>query len=260
MMNEYLVMLCDYGLDDAVATCALLEKYRDFQKIDILAVGGNFPADVSLRNLHTLASIMPHDERLTLVDCTGVPQPSVSIPDIHGNDGMGDVFPQNCDATRTLLFEDWLKTYEGCNILLSLGPMTVTELILKKALPDRFIFMAGCVNAEPNYNGYEFNVGLNPAAFAECVKYPHKAVLLDTGCENLDISHLEIPLNTPYNILANACKMLSAKRGEKKCFIWDDIAVRYLFHPQSFTEKMQYDKNGNLINALTYIGDPITFG
>ena len=49
------------------------------------------------------------------------------------------------------------------------------------------------------------------------------------------------------------------KRGDKSCIIWDDIAVRYLFNPHLFVEKMRYDRHGNIINTLVYNGDKITF-
>lgn len=258
-MNDYLVMMCDYGLDDAVATCAVLDKYTDFRRIDIIAVAGNFSAEISMKNLHTLASMIQHDERVTLVNTVEIEQPYDHLPEIHGSDGMGDVFPANSDNTRTVCFREWLEEYHGCDVLLSLGPMTITRLILQKALPDRFIFMAGCITAKPNYNGYEFNEGVNPTAYAECVKYPHKAVLLDTACDNLDVLKSDIPHTGIYSILADACRNLAIKRGEKSCFIWDDIAIRYLFNPHLFTEKMRYDNHGNIINTLIYNGNKISF-
>ncbi len=254
-MKPYLVMMCDYGLDDACATAKILENAEKFSKIDILAVGGNFSPEISIRNLRTLLAVMPHDGRVTIVDTCDEKQNFEHIPHIHGGDGMGDVFEEAKDNTKEVKFAPWLESYAGCDILLSLGPMTLTEKILEKAKPGEFLFMAGNIAAEPNYNGYEFNEGLNPGSFSRCVLTPHRAVTLDTGIPAIDENRVNHDMNTVYGRLCERCCELSRGRGEENCYIWDDIAVRYLLNPEKFTHEIRTDKNGNKVDVLEYRGD-----
>ena len=52
-MNEKrsVAILCDYGVDDAIATLYLLENAKHFDKIDILAIGGNFPLEETFKKV-----------------------------------------------------------------------------------------------------------------------------------------------------------------------------------------------------------------
>ena len=254
-------MLCDYGLDDAIATCHVFENLKKFSRIDILAVGGNVPPAVSLRNARTLAARFDLGRKVTVVDTCGVKQNWEELYHIHGADGMGGVLaPADSAAVpadggvRCVKFRDWIRDYEGCDVLLSLGPMTVTRKVLKKALPGKFIFMGGSIAAETNYRGYEFNEGVDPKAFAACVKIPHKAVTLDTGSRGLDIDRDEITGTSLKDDLTGKYRELCRSRGEIPCYVWDDIAVRYMLRPADFDERICTDANGNVINRLIYKG------
>ena len=258
-MPQHLVILSDYGLDDAIAACHIFENLRKFSRIDILAIGGNFPPDVSLRNLRTLTARFDLGKKVTIVDTCAVKQNYEELYDIHGSDGMGGVLETDSlvparSSVPCVKFRDWIRDYDGCDVLLSLGPMTVTRKVLKKALPGKFIFMAGNISGEANYHGYEFNEGIDPAAFAACVRYPHKAVTLDTGAGGLDITHDVIAGDTIREKLTLRYRELAIERGEVPCYVWDDIAVRYLLRPSEFDERMFKDRNGNVVNRLIYKG------
>ena len=83
-MNK-LIIFADYGLDDAAATASILQRQERFDAIDIVAIGGNVPPEVSLRNCYTLISCFPEAlEKITVVDTTDMPQPSEYLAEIHG--------------------------------------------------------------------------------------------------------------------------------------------------------------------------------
>jgi inosine-uridine nucleoside N-ribohydrolase len=110
-MNRNLSVLCDYGLDDAVASIYILENADKFDKIDFLAVAGNFPLDISFRNLKRLLSNYPDlPENVRIVDTSSIIQNEENIPHIHGNDGMGDVLPLEYNYVGEVIkYDEWLN-------------------------------------------------------------------------------------------------------------------------------------------------------
>ncbi len=52
MIYKKIILICDYGLDDAIATSYILEHFRLFYKIDIIPVSGNMPLEISIKNLN----------------------------------------------------------------------------------------------------------------------------------------------------------------------------------------------------------------
>jgi len=258
MSNEgkHLVVLCDYGLDDAIATLHLFEEEARFSRIDILAIAGNFPADISLRNLCTLVA-MSHlpKNKVRIISTTTVAQPTENLTFVHGADGMGDIFSAAEDETEIIPFDNWIKETSACDILLSLGPLTVTEKILSKIQVGELVLMAGCIDGVPNYKGYEFNHGVNPEAFSAVVQYPHKAVTVDIACPALDISDATLEGDTARVRAMRRYRSLCAANGEVGCYVWDDIALSYLLSPEKFTTVEKTDKHGNRINCLVYTAD-----
>lgn len=254
-MNNYiadhLIVLCDYGLDDAIATLHLFENHEKFGKIDIIAIAGNLSAQVSLKNLRTLAALSHLPEgKLTIVETCSLEQPCENLTFVHGNDGMGDLISPLTDSTPVIPFEEYIESLESCDILLSLGPMTVTSLILDKIEPRRFIFMAGCVNGTPNYHGYEFNHGVNPDAFARCVKHRHEGILLDSIHPFFDLNGKEISPDSYGNRLSLRYRDFCNANGEQGSYVWDDIAVYYLLNSEKFYCRELTDKWGNKITCL----------
>ncbi|MBQ8605873.1 MAG: nucleoside hydrolase [Clostridia bacterium] len=252
-----LIIFADYGLDDAAATAHIFKNRERFESITIVPIGGNVPTDVSYRNCITLLNRLDAMD-VTVVDTRNILQPFENLTDIHGGDGMGDIFEavyNECGLNITE-FYDWEKTLCGDEVILSLGPMTLVKPILEKHKNPELIIMGGCIDEKPNYKGYEFNHGLDPESFAFCVKYPHVAATLDTcSVKALNMHSYEITGDDVYSKTLNASKRLSAKRQEKGCYVYDDIAACYLFHPERFKTEKRTDPFGNQVTNGIYVSD-----
>ncbi len=250
-----IALLCDYGMDDAVATLYLL-KYADrFEQIDILPIGGNFPLSEAMNNakrILTYAEELPKNIRL--VDTSCVPQRFERLTNIHGEDGIGNFLPKDQNYKGKIIdFNEWLCDVGDDYTIVSLGPCTVTREILKKQNVGSLILMCGNISESPNYNEYEFNHGIDPQAFAECVKYPHYSVTLDT-CHNkyCDFNLIKITEEGWFKKAVERTVELSNSRLEDACYIYDLVAVIYLLEPEKFTSEFKNDAFGNKINVLKY--------
>lgn len=257
-MKKKVALLCDYGLDDAIATLYLLERADAFERIDILAIGGNFSQKTSLENIKrilTYTDTVP--AHLRVVDTAAAPQSEENIPEIHGKDGMGDVLPAAFEEKAEVIsYERWLEEVDPETVIVSLGPCTVTADILKRKGAMPLILMAGNVAEPPNYNGYEFNHGMDTAAFAASVRYPHAAATLDTchvpAC-NLNL--LALPTDGLFARMMRRYQALSQGRGEEVCSVYDMVAVVYLVHPERFETVAATDPDGNRLTQLRYISE-----
>ncbi|MDE5897469.1 MAG: hypothetical protein K2H43_06620, partial [Clostridia bacterium] len=117
-----------------------------------------------------------------------------------------------------------------------------------------FIFMGGNIAEVPNFQGYEFNHALDRNAFSLAVKRPHVAVTMDT-CRNalLNIQEHGVSEEGLLPKIVNRSRQLTFKSGEKGCYVWDDIAVKYLRHPDWFGLYEARDKDGNLLTVARYL-------
>ncbi len=249
-----LALLCDYGLDDAVATTYLLDNADKFDVIDILPVGGNFPLDVSFNNSKRILSYYKHLKNVRIVDTSCLPQPSEALPHIHGGDGMGDVLDGRADFDAEILdYADWVKTVDEDYTILSLGPCTVTADILSKVGKRGLVMMAGNIAEPPNFNGYEFNHALDINAFAECVKYPHACATLDS-CHHpmCDFYKMDLSGDSLFCRFARRSAELSRQRNESICAVYDLVAAFYLLNPDKFTIETRIDKDKNSVSVLKY--------
>ncbi len=255
-----LVLFCDYGLDDAAATTdALFHAAEDgYSSVDLVAVGGNVPAEIALKNARKLLAALdfPHPA-VRIVDTSALPQPAEFLKVIHGGDGMGDLFEEKEVPADVVPFETWLGSLKGDFRLLSLGPMTLVPYALEKK-PEKFIFMGGNIAEEPNFRGYEFNHGVNRAAFAACVKAAHVAITMDTCRHPLfNVQEKGVPEKNLLGRIVNCARERTFVSGEKGSYIWDDIAVKYLRHPDWFSLYEARDRDGNLLTVARYIhGEP----
>lgn len=255
---RHLVMLCDYGLDDAIATAHLFAHSALLEKVDIVAVGGNFPADVALANARKLLFHLDTGKTsVRIVDTVAVPQPAEAIYCVHGSDGMGGIFPvpaPGAEKVPVISYASWLASLEGCDLLLSLGPMTLTREVLARVGSCEFLFMAGCVHATPNYKGMEFNQGINTDAFAACLAYPHRGVLLDTAAPLLQVPDTLTGEGLIPQMTARYRELCRAN-GEETCYVWDDLAVCALLYPELFRTEVHTLPDGNKVSCLFYTGD-----
>lgn len=250
-----IALLCDYGMDDAVATLHLLKYAHKFEFIDILPIGGNFPLKEVMHNAKRILTYVENlPENIRLVDTSCIPQPFERLTDIHGEDGIGEFLPKQQNYKNKIIdFNDWICNVNDDYIIVSLGPCTVTREILKKQNVNSVIFMCGNISEPPNYNGYEFNHGMDPESFAECVKYPHFCVTLDT-CHNkyCDFNLINITEDGLFKKSVDRTVELSNDRLEDACYIYDLVAVIYLLEPEKFTSEVKTDPFGNQINVLKY--------
>lgn len=252
-----LVLFCDYGLDDAAATVDALSHSKEdgYEEVVLVAIGGNVPPTISLRNAIRLVSNCDFEYApVTIVDTTEEEQPFEFLTTVHGGDGMGDLFRDKPFHARVLFFREWLDSFSGRYNLLSLGPMTLVPELLKKRAPEKFVFMGGNIAEEPNFQGYEFNHALDREAFSEAVKYPHVAVTMDT-CRSpyLNVQKERIEGTSMMTKIVSRARDLTLTSGEKGCYLWDDIAVKYLRHPNWFTLRYGEDKDGNELSYAEYI-------
>lgn len=252
-----LILCCDYGLDDAAATVDALAHAADdgYDCVVLVAIGGNVPRAVSLRNAKKLVACLSPAVRVEIVDTTAVAQPEEYLTLIHGNDGMGDLFPEaECDRIA-VPFADFLHGLTGEYDLLSLGPMTLVPRILERGVCRRFVFMGGNIAEEPNFHGYEFNHALDRKAFTEVVKrYPHTAVTMDT-CRHalLNIQNDPPEGDGLLRRIVRRSRELTFVSGEKGCYIWDDVAVKCLRHPAWFETETAVDCDGNVLTVARYV-------
>lgn len=258
-----LVLVCDYGLDDAAATAdALAHAAQDgYQTVTLVAIGGNVPPEVALANAKKLVAHLPFPTvPVTLVDTTAEKQPFEFLKDIHGEDGMGNLFSDDVGFSAPVRsFTQWLDSFAGEYDLLSLGPMTLIPRILQKNKPRKFIFMGGNIAQEPNFHGYEFNHALDRTAFSEVVRaYAHTAVTMDTcRTEALNIQNNPPAGESLIAKIVRRARDMTFVSGEKGSYIWDDMAVKVLRHPDWFSEYEATDRDGNCLNVARYaLGKP----
>lgn len=254
-----LILCCDYGLDDAAATAdALSHAAADgYAEAVLVAIGGNVPPAISLANAKKLVAHLPFESvPLTLVDTTAEVQPSEYLKNIHGNDGMGDLFSDDggCSAP-VAAFSDWLAQLAGEYDLVSLGPMTLIPRILARGAVRKFVFMGGNIAESPNFRGYEFNHALDRAAFAAVTqRHAHVAVTMDT-CRHplLNVQNADLSGGGLQRRIVARAREMTFVSGEKGCYIWDDMAVKVLRHPDWFSLYAAEDRDGNRLTVAKYI-------
>ncbi len=256
--TKNIALLCDYGLDDIIATLYLFENADKFDKIDVLSVAGNLPLEqtfINAKRIMTYADSLP--ENVRIVDTSSVKQKGETLYNIHGRDGMGDVLPSEySEKVPVLDYKKWLSEVDDSYTLVSLGPCTVTLDILrsKGALP--LVLMCGNINEPPNFNGYEFNHGMDADGFAQCVKFPHVCATLDTcHCSACDMNKTEIKAQGLLGKMLNRYHQMSLDRKEEVCSVYDLTAVVYLIHPERFETHTASDPFGNTVTVLRYISD-----
>ena len=253
-----LILCCDYGLDDAAATVdALSHAAADgYETVALVAAGGNVPPEVSLANAKKLVAHLPFETvPVVVVDTTAEEQPAEYLKNIHGDDGMGDLFSDDDGFSAPVVaFSDWLAQIDGEYDLLSLGPMTLVPRILARGAVRKFVFMGGNIAETPNFHGYEFNHALDRAAFAAVTRrYAHVAVTMDT-CRHplLNVQNVDLSGGGLQRRIVARAREMTFVSGEKGCYIWDDMAVKALRHPDWFSLYEAEDRDGNRLTVAKY--------
>ena len=114
--------------------------------------------------------------------------------------------------------------------------------------------MCGNISEKPNYGLYEFNHGVDPSSFSECVKFDHCSVTLDTAhVPNCDFYINPFNRSELFDTFAKRSMELAKQRGDSGCYIYDLVAAVYLVHPEKFISEFLNDAFGNTVNVLKYI-------
>jgi len=274
-----LIILSDYGLDDAVALVYLL-KNNKWEKIDIVSIAGNVTAIQSFDNVQKLLANYLQvvedknqtkvelnrqklqkeklTQMITIVDTTDINQPFAQLPSIHGYDGMGDLYIKSTSKCKVQKWDEWMGQLDinAKYTIVSLGPATLVKpLISKLTNPknSKLLLMGHCINAVPNYEGQEFNYKLDEDAFEWCIANTDCVVATLDTCrdEYFNLAKARVKSNCEiFDKFVNKAIELAVKRHADNCFIYDYIAVRYLIDKKNFEISVDQTKNGNFINHL----------
>ncbi len=241
--EKRLVIFSDYGLDDACATAYLLNNRTDYENIDIMPIAGNVHAVTATNNAKKLLAAAKDDglnlSGVRLIDSVSYYQDCFTLPAIHGNDGMGDIFDDVATfPVPKLEYAEWTASIAEGYRILSLGPCTMVKRALADAvnLPSgKIVLMGGCNRVPPNFGKYEFNDGIDHNAFVWTLRRPHVAATLDT-CHVPAFNTLGARRGGSrlLDVLMNRCTELAELRGEKANYIYDQIAALALMHPEFF--------------------------
>lgn len=252
MEKERLIILSDYGLDDAVALVYLLEHKDKFDGIDIVCVAGNCSALTSLTNAKKLlANFKGSKVGIRLIDTTAQKQVDVVLPSIHGNDSMGDLYTNTEHGVTLITYDEYKKCLPKSATVLSLGVLTITVDLIPRLKNYKLVTMAGVVDEEPNYEGMEFNQALDVDAYNESLKYDCVVATLDTcRANNFNLGNYSNSDSGLFASLVNKSIELANARHMGRCFIYDFITALYLINPQMFICANVQDKWGNTVPQL----------
>ncbi len=232
-----IILFCDYGIDDAVATLHVLKRSELFGKIDIVPIGGNVDVSTAYRNAHTLLAAADVKADIRIIDTRGINQPSASIPDIHGTDGLGDFLEPRTSNIKTVGFDAFAAELKAAatperDCVLSLGPCTVPVLL--GYVPFCTVLMGGAVKEPPNYGDYEFNEALDVEAF-KLFSYNATAVATLDTCHDkrFDFEHMKSG-DALQDRLIERCLTLCRARGAEKLAVYDYVAALAVTDPERF--------------------------
>ncbi|MCH5164890.1 MAG: nucleoside hydrolase [Clostridiales bacterium] len=257
MKYNRIIMFCDYGLDDAIATLHILEHSDMFEYIDIVPIGGNVNVQTAYRNAHALLSAASADKsKVRIVDTRKIPQSAADIPDVHGKDGIGDVLDHK-EADIPIIdfdsFKNELKSkampHRDC--VLSLGPCTLP--ILLGYTPFCTVLMGGTNKEQPNYGKYEFNEAMDVAAFEAFAKTATAVATLDTCHDKkFDFDSFTMRCELANKLIEqylSLCKSRSATTA-----IYDYVAALAVTDPELFEAERIERADGVQFNELIYLG------
>lgn len=240
MRYNRIIVYCDYGLDDAIATLHILKSSSMFDAIDIVPIGGNVSVETAYRNAHSLLAAadeigLVDKAKLRVIDTRDLPQPKADIPEVHGSDGIGDILVHRTSDIPVIPIGEFIAELEAIqkpdrDCVLSLGPCTVPLLV--GYAPFCTILMGGATDEPPNYGRYEFNEALDPEAFRKFALYGAAVATLDT-CHNGIFDFPSFGTDELSKKLIARCIELDEKRGALPV-VYDLVAALAVTHPQDF--------------------------
>lgn len=253
MKYNRIIMFCDYGLDDAIATLHILKNAEMFSHIDIVPIGGNVSVETAYRNAHTLLCNAAADKnKVRIVDTRKIAQCAADIPDIHGVDGIGDILTPVGSDIPVIDFEAFKvelnkKADPAHDCVLSVGPCTVPDML--GYVPFCTVLMGGTVNEPPNYGDYEFNEGCDTAAFKKLAYKATAVATLDT-CHDKGFGFDTFAMNDPLaDSLINKYRAMCIGRGAIVS-IYDYVAALAVTNPERFDVTRIKRPDGVELNEL----------
>ncbi|OHT11328.1 Inosine-uridine preferring nucleoside hydrolase family protein [Tritrichomonas foetus] len=202
----------DCGIDDSTAILICLDSPR-INVVGISCIGGNVSvSNVSINVLRTLKAYSHHLNKINnqlkqnkINEYENIPvyagcekallTPSMHVPHIHGNDGLGDIDPSEFDVQETVekrpengVFKmiETIRKYEHITVM-TLGPLTNFALANHLAPDisehiDSLVIMGGAEDLKGNTTKFaEFNIRCDPEA-AKIVfdTFPNHKITLST--------------------------------------------------------------------------------
>ena len=252
-----IILFCDYGLDDAIATLHILRHADKFGCIDVVPIGGNVGVQTAYRNAHTLlAAANVNVNKVRIIDTRAIKQTAADIPDIHGKDGIGDVLEQKPSAVQVVDFDAFreelkIKARPSKDCVLSLGPCTVPNML--GYTPFCTVLMGGTNKEEPNCGDHEFNEAMDLNAFKAYAKTATAVATLDT-CHDKKFGFDSFVTGDPLtDKLIERYKSLCVARSAPVA-VYDYVAALAVTNPELFEAERIRRADGVEFNELTYRG------
>lgn len=248
-----IIMFCDYGLDDAIATLHILDNADKFDMLDIVPIGGNVSVQTAFRNAHTLlAAAKVENKNIRIIDTRSIEQCAADIPDVHGKDGIGDLFEEKTSNAAVIDFEAFKTELEKTknpsrDCVLSLGPCTIP--IMLGYAPFCTVLMGGTTNEKPNYGKYEFNEAMDVPAFKKLAYAATAVATLDTCHDKTwDFDKLALDTELGNKLVKRYIELCKARSAH--IAVYDYVAALAVTHPERFDAVRVRREDGAEYNEL----------
>lgn len=256
MRYNKLIMFCDYGLDDAIATLHILHNADMFGSVDVVPIGGNVTVERAYKNAHTLLAAAGADKaKVRIVDTRAIAQPHADIPDIHGSDGIGDLLSERASELEVIGFDALKAELEvgatpDKDCVLSLGPCLVPKLL--GYVPFCTVLMGGTVDEPPNYGEYEFNEGMAVGEFKWLAERAAAVATLDS-CHDKALAFDTFSMDGALgNAMVEKYKALCRARSAPVA-VYDYVAAIAVTNPERFDVLRVKRRDGTVFNQLKII-------
>lgn len=255
MHYNRIIMFCDYGLDDAIATVHILTN-ADYEKLITVPIGGNVDVVAAYRNAHTLLAAAKADKaKTTVVDTRAIKQYAAHIPDIHGGDGMGDLLDPTPSDIPVIDF-DGLKNLIATSsdpvhdCVLSLGPCTLPNMLAYS--PFCTVLMGGRTKEKPNFGDYEFNEACDVAAFRAFAGGAAAVATLDS-CHDKKFGFEKMHMNSELGDRLTQKYITLCKNRNAPVAVYDYVAALAVTNPEKFEAEAVLRDDGVRFNELHLI-------
>jgi len=254
MIKKKVIMDTDAGIDDAMAIILAL-KAPELEVMAITTVSGNVQVDYCTKNVLRVLSLLECEYKPLVARGESRPlvKEPLSIPSIHGHDGLGDLGEDYYPPLNWSL----LAERNGVDTILELvsenpaeitivatGPLTnVARAIQKDPLTmtkvKEIVFMGGAVRVPGNIppGAAEFNAYTDPHALEQVL--------------NFCVPVIMVPLDVTHQV------KLSRDRAQRELGGSEDVVSRFLLDVTRHYMEFYQDQVGF---AGCYLHDPLAIG